>query len=236
MKNYLLAGGLVSTLALLAMAGAASAETTSGPTLSGGVTFASDYRLRGASVSDNQPVIQGSLELDVPVTTGFKVFAGIWGSSLDTQAGAGANETDLYAGVGGKLGVADWKASYLRIDFQDANTLSFNQYAASIGAPVGPFNLGLGVVHDDYKVGDSTYEYGTAAYTLPHIPLTIKALIGHEDGINWDNKQNWELGAFYTYKKVTFGANYVDTNKTSLNSKGKNRAGGAVILSASAGF
>src|SRR3546814_12658525 len=63
--------------------------------LTGGVTFLTDYRLRGASLSDNKPVIQGGVSAKIPVAGAFSNYGGSWGSSLDqrSEARRGGNES-----------------------------------------------------------------------------------------------------------------------------------------------
>jgi len=234
MKPVLLAG-----LALAGTCGAttAHAQDSDPVSFSGGVTLLTDYRLRGASLSDNEPVIQGVIEAKLPVSDGISLFAGIWASSLDEDAGAGAMEADLYAGIQGKVGDVSIRARYLRLVFHDVDNLDFDQFEAGVSAPVGPVNAGIGVIHDEYNGGGhSTYVYTSAGYAIPDTGLAVKGLVGYEDGTNWNDKINWSLGAFYSYKMVTFGANYIDTNRFSANSKGENRARGAVIFSIGASF
>lgn len=228
--KYLIGAALMAPT----LAGAAKADPIN---FSGGATFLTDYRLRGASLSDKQPVVQGLVEASAPVSENLYLFAGIWGSSLDKDAGAGAMETDFYGGVGGKIGGASWRARYLRLVFHDASNIDFDQFEVGVTAPIGPVTAGLGSVHDEYNGGGhSTYVYTSAAYSIPDTGIAVKGLVGYEDGTNWKNKVNWSLGAFYTHKAVTFGANYIDTNKFSPNSKGDNRAGGTVVFSVGASF
>lgn len=204
---------------------------------SGGVGFYTDYRLRGASLSDTKPVIQGVVEAEVPLNETVSLYGGVWGSSLDKDAGAGAMETDLYAGVKAKFGDVAVKARYLRLVFHDASNIDFDQYEVGLSAPVGPVKLGVGSVHDEYNGGGhSTYVYTSAGYSIPKTGIGLNALVGYEDGTNWHNKWNWQLGASYTTGAVTFGAAYIDTNKFSANSYGKNRAGSTVVGSISAAF
>lgn len=198
---------------------------------SGGVTFLSDYRLRGASLSDTEPVIQGSVEASVPVSENVSLFAGIWGSSLDKDAGAGAMETDLYGGIQGKFGDVSVRARYLRLVFHDANGIDFDQFEIGVSAPVGPLTMGLGSVHDEYNGGGhSTYVYTNASYAIPDTGITVNGLIGYEDGSTWDDKVNWQLGASYTHGPFVLGANYIDTNRYSPTSDGENRAGSTVVF------
>lgn len=238
MRNVIRNGVLAGiAIAGLAGASAASAQDADPVSFSGGVTLLTDYRLRGASLSDNEPVIQGVVEAKVPLNDTVSLFAGIWASSLDKDAGAGAMETDIYGGIQARFGDVNVRARYLRLVFHDAENIDFDQYEAGVTAPVGPVTAGLGIIHDQYNGGGhSTYVYSSAAYAIPETGLSVKGLVGYEDGSRWDDKVNWALGAFYTYKSVTFGANYIDTNRFSPNSKGENRAKGAVIFSIGASF
>src|SRR5882757_4106472 len=62
-----------------------------------GVAFTTDYRLRGVSQSNNKPAVQGYFELQYNVNDWLKLYAGLWGSSLNyTYANA---EIDLSGGA-----------------------------------------------------------------------------------------------------------------------------------------
>jgi uncharacterized protein (TIGR02001 family) len=242
MKRYgktamVLAAGVVAAMATGSMQARAQDAGTEPVILSGSVAFLTDYRLRGASLSDNKPVLQGVVSAKIPVTGVFSLYGGVWGSSLDKDAGAGAIETDFFGGVQADIGDVNIRARYLRLVFHDIDDLDFDQYEFGINAPVGPVNAGAGVIHDEYNGGGhSTYVYGSARYAVPDTGLAFRGLLGYEDGTNWNNKVNWQLGAFYTYKAVTFGIDYVDTNRYSANSRGGNRAKGAALFSISAAF
>lgn len=205
---------------------------------SGGVALLTDYRLRGASLSDTQPVIQGSVQVDVPISETFSLYGGVWASSLDKDAGAGAMETDFYAGVKGNLGGVALRARYLRLVFHDSvNDMDFDQFEVGANMPVGDVILGAGAIRDEYaNGGNSTFGYASAAYAIPDTGVGLNALVGYEDGTNWDGKVNWALGANYTTGPVTLGAQYIDTNKFSPASNGKNRAGSTVVFSVAGSF
>lgn len=204
---------------------------------SGGVTFLNDYRLRGASLSDTKPVIQGSLEIGVPLGEDISAFGGVWGSSLDKDAGAGAMETDLYAGLQGNFGDVKVRARYLRLVFHDAKNRDFDQFEVGVSAPVGPLTWSVGSVHDEYNGGGhSTYVYTAAAYPIGKTGLSTKALVGYEDGTNWNNKINWSLGVSYARGHFLVGVDYIDTNKFSAASNGDNRAGATAVAYIGARF
>lgn len=227
-KKFTLAGAAM-VAAVTGLSGVAHADET-GIGFSGGVTFLTDYRLRGASLSDTKPVIQGVVEGTLPVAEDVSLFAGIWASSLDKDAGAGAMETDFYGGVQASLGDVSIRARYLRLVFHDIEDLDFDQFEAGVSVPAGPLGLGAGVIHDEYQGGgDSTYGYASASYSIPDTGIGLKALVGYEDGSNWSDKVNWQLGASYATGPVVFGADYIDTNRFSPDSTGDNRAGGTIV-------
>lgn len=237
MKLALRAGAPLAFAVAACLAPAAAYAEDGGPSFSGSVTFLTDYRLRGASLSDTEPVIQGNIEGTLPLGENVSLFAGIWASSLDKDAGAGAMETDFYGGIQGELGGVKLRARYLRLVFHDVDDLDFDQFEVGATVPVGQFAFSTGGVRDEYNGGGhSTYAYAKTTYNVKNTGLQLAALIGYENGSNWDDKVNWMLGASYTYKGVTFGANYQDTNRFSPTSDGKNRAGSTVVFSIGAGF
>lgn len=231
-KRWAAAGAGV--MALCGAAGAAHAEIKPSATIG----FYSDYRLRGVSLSDKTPVMQGGIEFGVPLTDTVSAFAGAWGSSLDEDAGAGALEADLYVGVTGKAGSLGWKATYLRIVFPDDPVeIDFDQYAFGLTFPIGPLGGSAGVVHDEYKGGtQSTYVYGAASYAFPDTPYAVKATLGYEDGDPYKEKWSWGLGATATYKNITFGVEYIDTDTKVTSATGKDLADSTAVISISTGF
>lgn len=233
---------LAATAAIAALGGlAAQAQAQDDPVkFSGGVTLLTDYRLRGASLSDTNPVIQGVVQAEVPLNENFSLYGGIWASSLDKDAGAGAMETDFYGGVMAKFDDVTIKARYLRLVFHDAKNIDFDQFEVGVSAPVGPVGLGIGAIRDEYASGGhSTYVYTSASYAIPDTGIGVSGLVGYEDGTGWNNKVNWSLGANYTTGPVTFAATYIDTNKfapASASEGFKNRAGSTVVFSVGGKF
>jgi predicted porin len=140
-------------------------------------------------------------------------------------------ETDLYAGAQAKFGDVSVRARYLRLVFHDAENIDFDQFEIGLSAPVGPLNWGVGSVHDEYNGGGhSTYVYTSAAYPISDTGITVKGLVGYEDGTGWDDKVNWSLGASYSTGPFVIGVDYIDTNKFSPTSDGDNRAGATAVF------
>lgn len=230
LRQYLLAA---ASMAVFCGATAAQAEVTTAAS----VGAYSDYRLRGVSLSDKRPVMQGSIELGLPVTENVSVFVGVWGSSLDEDAGFGALETDYYVGAKGKVGELGWSAKYLRLVYYDADGLDFDQYAGELTYPLGPISGAVGFVHDEYTPGHSTYLYASAGYTFPDTPFAVKGTLGYEDGTFYDDKINWGLGVSYTYKNVTAGLEYQETNRdVFFPATGKDLGDGTVVFSLTSAF
>lgn len=223
--------------ALAAIAGPGTAWADDGLVFSGGATLLTDYRLRGASLSDRKPVLQGVVQADLPINETFSLYGGIWASSLDKDAGAGAMETDLFIGAKAKLGKVALRARYLRLVFHDVKNLDFDQFEVGANVPAGDLMLGAGAIRDEYNGGGhSTYGYVSAGYKISDTGLGVNGVLGYEDGTGWDSKVNWGLGATYTTGPVTFGAQYIDTNKFSPTSRGTNRAGSTVVFSVGGSF
>ena len=229
----LLVGGAFTA----ALSGAASQAHAEGVVFSGGATVLTDYRLRGASLSDRKPVLQGVVQADLPLNETISLYGGIWASSLDKDAGAGAMETDLFIGAKANLGKVALRARYLRLVFHDVKDLDFDQFEVGANVPVGDLTLGTGAIRDEYNGGGhSTYGYVSAGYAISDTGFGVNGVLGYEDGTNWDSKVNWGLGATYTTGPVTFGAQYIDTNKFSPTSRGTNRAGSTVVFSVGGKF
>lgn len=222
--------GLALSAAATSLSAPAFADDALPFTFNGGVTFLNDYRLRGASLSDTKPVIQGSVEAGVPIAENVSAFVGVWGSSLDKDAGAGSMETDLYAGLQGTVSGVKVRARYLRLVFHDARNIDFDQYEVGISGPVGPVILAAGAIHDEYHfTGHSTYGYTSATLPIARTGFAVKGLVGYEDGTRWNSKVNWSLGASFARGNFLIGADYIDTNKFSAASNGDNRAGATVV-------
>ncbi len=210
-------------------------------TISGSASVASDYRFRGVSQTDKNVAVQGGItiahESGVYIGTWGSNLAG-WGTfgganlELDLIAGykktfdtatvdvgvtwytypGGFEETDVvefYGKLTGTAGPATLTAGVFYAPKQ--TSLSY------VTASATPFIPG------DGGKEDNIYLSGDAAAGVPNTPVTLKAHIGYSDGNPglgpngtslaptgkyWD----WSLGADFTYKNLTLGVAYVDTD------------------------
>ena len=210
-------------------------------TISGSASVASDYRFRGVSQTDKNVAVQGGItiahESGVYIGTWGSNLAG-WGTfgganlELDLIAGykktfgtatvdagvtwytypGGADETDVvefYGKLSGTAGPATLTAGAFYAPKQTSLSRAF--------ASATPLVPGSG------KRDDNIYLSGDAVGAVPNTPLTLKAHIGYSDGnpglgpngtslsptgSYWD----WSVGTDFTYKNLTLGVAYVDTD------------------------
>lgn len=240
----------LSTLGVLTLAFTATpalADETDPPpaiTINGGVTLASDYRLRGVSQSDTKPTLQGTLT----VSHKSGIYVGLFASN---PAGwgtfGGPNlELDVIGGFKHKLGPGTADVGLTWYNYPGGATLTdyvefYGKYTGQLGpasitgsAYYAPPQLALGNWSNTPRSRpgdreDNIYVAGDAAIGIPKTPFTLKAHIGH----SWGNPglgpngtsvtptgsyTDWSLGTDVTYRMLTFNVSYVDTDITTRNS------------------
>ncbi len=164
--NHNPASASASALAgLLLAAGAttAMADDSQGPTISGNVTIATDYRFRGISQLDQSPAIQGGF--DYAASNG--IYVGTWASNVNFSP-KGVIEMDYYGGWSGDL--TDHTSA-------DVGVLWYN-YPKNSGDPdldyvevygkYGFYGATVGVNYSpDYFAGTNKFFYVFGEYSLP---------------------------------------------------------------------
>jgi len=215
-------------------------------TITGSVGGVSDYRYRGISQTDEKFAVQGSININHE--SGF--YVGAWASNVDF---ANSSELDVYGGftkefngITGDVGVY----GYL---YPGANSsLSYYEVYGSVKGEVGPGSLKLGVNYapkqDNTRNGltgdkeDNFYVYGDASVGIPNTPFTLRGHAGRSFGdssLTFSGHDYWDynVGADYTYKNLTFGVTYVDTNvKKSAYYVDHDTVDDRVIVSVTAAF
>lgn len=194
-------------------------ETSNGFRLTGGVDLVSDYRFRGLSFSDEEPALQGSLNLE----HGSGLYAGFWASSISPSPLYGDIELDLYAGYATEI------ASGTSIDVgllyyvypggEDGFGPSdyFEPYA-SISHILGPVEATVGAAYawDQAAIGnaDNIYLYGDLAAGIPNTPLTVSGHLGYSDGslAPTGDYLDWSIGLAAVFGPATLSLTYVDTD------------------------
>lgn len=235
-------------------------------TFSGSATLATDYRFRGISQTSLGPAIQGSI--DYALDTGVddtSVYVGAWASNVNFQDGNEANvELDLHGGLRGKLAGFGWQVGATGFVYPGADTrlgYNFAEVAGGLSYDVTP-SLTSGVFYafapDNFaSTGPANYLEGnvTVAVPLPSVLSSrglgagLYGLIGRQ----WlaDNARagipdylTWTIGAKLTYKAVSIGVAYIDTDigkgdcfpNPAIGLTGRNWCGQSVVGTLSASF
>lgn len=217
MRKSILGFTAVSLLALAAPAFAQD-EPAEPFKITGSVTLASDYRFRGFSQNSQDAAIQGGINLNHE--SGF--YVGTWGSSISF---AGHTEVDIFAGYSKEIApglTADvGLLYYLYPKHGDGDTDFFEPYANLIAA-VGPGSIKVGINYawsqSALSDHDAIYLHAEPSVAIPKTPFGLNGHIGYAssdafpggfDGEVFD----WSLGGTVTWKSLTFGVSYVDTDE-----------------------
>ncbi|HEY9581236.1 MAG TPA: TorF family putative porin [Rhizorhapis sp.] len=221
--------GLGSLAIALAATPATAQDDNSGITITGSAAVVSDYRFRGVSQTGEEAAIQGS----IGISHESGLYAGVWGSSVDLGATDGVVFDDLNTKLDAYVGYKREVVPGLTADVgllyyyypKDSNIATdyFEPYV-SLSGSLGPVNAKVGL---NYAWGgqnalgndDSIYAYSDLNTAIPNTPFTLKGHVGYTDGsmAPWSGAQSgnywdWSVGAEASYKILTFGVSYVDTD------------------------
>lgn len=243
---------------MLASTAPAMAQDTAPPpelTVNGSATVVSDYKFRGISQTDGNFAVQGSIT--VTHSSGF--YVSVWGSSVDsyvTAHGTAHQEIDAIAGFKKTFGGATFDVGVLYYVYPgtrlngDPTSSDFAEPYASISYAIGPVTA-KGTVNYAPKqkalaldqVGpkqDNVYIAGDLSGAIPGVPIGLTAHLGHTFGPSWlsigKEYTDWSVGATYTYKALTFGVSYVDTDGDFITPTGKNASKGGILGSVGVSF
>ncbi|HWL47284.1 MAG TPA: TorF family putative porin [Sphingomonadaceae bacterium] len=193
-------------------------------TLTGSATALTDYRFRGISQSDKRFAVQGTI--GVSHVSGF--YATVFGSSIDDYVANGSDqEIDLIAGWSRTYGgtIVDIGMLYYYYPGSAGANTDFVEPYVSVAHMVGPARAKLTVNYAPKQkalsVGagkeDNLYVAGDVAMGIPTTPFSLSAHVGHSFGPSYltigKGYTDWGVGVSYTWKALTFGVNYVDTDK-----------------------
>ena len=259
MRTFL---GCYASLAALMVAIPALADETDAPpaiTINGTATVVSDYRFRGISQTDRNFAVQGSLT--VSHASGF--YATVWGSSVDdyvTASGQSNQEIDLIVGFKKTFGGATFDIGALYYVYPktrlagDKSSSDFIERYLAISGTAGPLTAKATVnwapkqkalALDQGASGllpsqDNVYIAGDFSAAIPTTPISLTAHIGHTFGPSWlsigNEYTDWGVGATLTYKALTLGVQYVDTDGDFITPSGKNASKGGVVATLGVSF
>ncbi|GAA0311742.1 TorF family putative porin [Sphingomonas oligophenolica] len=210
-------------------------------TINGSATVVSDYRFRGVSQTDKNVAIQGSITLTHESGLYVSVW-GSSVDSYVTASQAGHQEVDIIGGYKktwngttfdvGVLYYVYPKTKFLPGDMSSSNFFepyfdishTFGPVTAKATVNYAPKQKALaldqGFFSGSSAKEDNVYLAGDFSAAIPHTPVGLTAHIGHTWGPSWlatdatgsTEYTDWGLGATYTWKSLTFGVSYVDTD------------------------
>jgi len=221
----------------------------------------SDYRFRGISQTDGNFAVQGGIT--VSHKSGF--YVSVWGSSIDdyvTVHGTSNQEIDLIGGFKKTFGGATFDIGALYYVYPgtrpgftgDKSASDFIEPYASISYAIGPVTAKATVNYapkqkalalDQGLTGllpkqDNVYLAGDLSASIPNTPLGLTAHLGHTFGPSWlsigNEYTDWGVGATATWKNLTVGIQYVDTDGDFITPSGKNASKAGVVGSIGVSF
>jgi uncharacterized protein (TIGR02001 family) len=247
-------GCCASLAALMVVTPAFAQDETPAITINGTATVVSDYRFRGISQTDKTPALQGSIT--VSHESGF--YASVWGSSVRGYVVATGNtsqELDLILGFKKTFGGTTFDAGLLYYAYPKTGggNTNFAEPYVAISQIIGPVTAKGTVAYAPKQKAlaldqispsnDNVYLAGDFSVAVPNTPLGLTAHIGHSIGPSWlattgrgNSYTDWSLGATLTFKALTAGIQYVDTNTTFGTPSGKDAAKGGVVATLGVSF
>lgn len=212
-----LAAAIALASAAIAPAAYAQEEPKSDITVTGSVTLATEYRLRGISQTDSDPAIQGGLT----VAHSSGVYVGTWASNLAGYGSFGGSnmELDLIAGFSKPVGPVTFDIGGIYYVYPGTHGHDYFEIYGSVGGKLGPVNAKLGAYwapEQDNIGGDNIWLYTDFAFPIENTPITLKAHAGYSDG---DSGYTWghdifdySVGVDFTWRNLTLNVSYVGTD------------------------
>lgn len=210
-------------------AASARASPSSAFTITGGAGVLTQYRFRGISQSDNEPVAQGTFTISH--RSGF--YLSVWGSSASANSAVnlGGTEIDVYGGYtralsGSGVTVDAGVYGYLYPGSRKAIGIDerYVEIYGSLAKTFGPITAKAGIYHAPnqhyfakFKTPTrfSVYEYGELSVAPKDVPLTLHGHLGHTGG-GFDyaghDYIDYTVGAGYKVKALTFDVSLVGTD------------------------
>ena len=183
--------------------------------LDGSVDVVSDYRFRGVSLSDRQPVVDASVD----------VVQGAWFAGVEAISSARVRspdralrdnaEADVSAGWSRSFGLLTPAVGVITYLHPGGGQAPLVEGFASVAGALGPATLTVGANYAPAQAavpGGNLYLFTRAAAAVPGTPLTLKAGVGREAGALAGGrvKLDWSAGVeARVLRLVTVGFAYV---------------------------
>lgn len=219
MMNKVRVLAFAATAAVAGFASAASAEEREF-SYSFNIGGYSDYIFRGVSLSGEQPVIQGGVDIGWG-----SLYAGAWATDLGD--GSEGGEVDLYVGYKPVWQNITFDFGVVQYLYTDNNSgLQYQELKAGASTELVKGLTGGVIVW--YQIDNSNVDSGLAvegslAYALPAVgPIspTVSALLGHQqfDDNTLDDYWYWNAGVTLGIEKLAIDLRYWDTDLDSAAS------------------
>ncbi|MBO9709106.1 MAG: porin [Caulobacter sp.] len=217
---------MMAAAATVAMGGAAMAEELK---LSYNIGVTSDYVFRGVSQTQEDPAVQGGVDL----TYGMG-YAGVWASNVDFGTDDPSAEIDVYAGLRPVVGDTTFDFGVLYYSYVDdkapktpagqtpvasPGSYSYIELKAAFSRPVGKATVGGAFYYSpQYPLtkGDSLYYELNASYPI-FDKLTLSGAVGEQEISQGSEYATWNLGLTYALTdKISADLRYSDTDEHAL--------------------
>lgn len=197
---------LASALSLAAIPAFAADETTEAPAspfdIYFGTTITSNYVSKGQTQTDDDPAIQGYVEL------GYNIFyLGAWASNV-SFGGASDTEIDFYGGIRPEFGKLSLDLGFAQYYYPNDPNDYGEAYIKGSYAFTDSFSLGAEYYHEVYA--DTNWANLTTEIALPE-DFTFSGKVGFDFG--YADRQAWDAGISRTFfDTVTADLRYYDAN------------------------
>jgi len=131
---------------------------------SANVAVTSEYFYRGLSQTDDAPALQGGFDYSVELAKPVSAYAGVWGSNVDFNEGAGVDgatvEIDYYGGLNGSIGSTGvgWDAGFIYYTYPGAAgslNYDFVEAQGALSYDFGAASTSLSLNYSPEFFGDS---------------------------------------------------------------------------------
>lgn len=232
-KSFAVAIALATTA--LASTAYAQDEPASDIKVTGSVTLASEYRLRGISQTDSDPAIQGA----ITIAHSSGVYIGGWASNLGGNGTWGGSnmEFDAIVGFSTAAGPVTLDAGGIYYIYPGTSGHDFFEIYGSVSGKLGPVNAKLGTYWTPPQTnigvsggskGNNIWVYADLGLPIEGTPITLKAHAGYSDGDSLYTKGaaafdpldlegshgvfDYGVGVDFTWKALTLNVSYIGTD------------------------
>ncbi len=228
MRVFQMAAALAIVAGLASLAAPASAQTEVDVAFNVGVV--SDYVFRGASQTDEEPALQGGVDI-----TAGSFYAGVWGSNVDFFDDTDA-EIDFYGGFRGEAGgfaLDGGVIFYAYVNEPNFADYNYTEFKLAASRAIGPASIGAAVYYspDFFGIDESATYYELNGGFAPVEKLTISGAVGQQMLDVTDDYVTWNVGATYALlDHVVIDVRYHDTDVDGVAAYEDRIVGGLKVL------